>query len=240
MTGAPVSRAEDRQRAHVGDKRVVAEAHAPLGHQDVGRARGVELGDDVLHVPGREKLPLLDVDRPPGLGRRDQKIGLAAQEGRNLQRVDGFARPARIGRVSCTSVITGRPSVSRISAKIGSAALSPTPRAAEPEVRLALSKDDLKTRPMARRAAISFSACSHFERVGAAFELAGPGDQRQRQRGAEPGRERPLADLNDGVVAQRNVPLSAAALSGETGLNGKRMRRKRSVSAADGEAGVFL
>ena len=59
---------------------------------------------------------------------------------------------------SWTSVSTGMPSDARISAKIGSAALSPIPRLADPEVRLALSKEDLKTRPIARRAAISLSA----------------------------------------------------------------------------------
>ena len=41
---------------------------------------------------------------------------------------------------SCTSVSTGRPTLSRISAKIGIASLSPIPRAAEAEVRFALSK----------------------------------------------------------------------------------------------------
>jgi hypothetical protein len=39
----------------------------------------------------------------------------------------------------------------------------------------------------------------------AAFDLARPGDQRQRQRRAESGRKRPLADLNNGVVAQRYI-----------------------------------
>ena len=81
---------EDRQRAHVGDERVVAERHAALGDQDVRVARADDLGDHVLHVPGREELPLLDVDRLAGRGRREQKIGLAAEEGRDLQDVDGF------------------------------------------------------------------------------------------------------------------------------------------------------
>jgi hypothetical protein len=33
--------------------------------------------------------------------------------------------------------------------------------------------------------------------------LARPGDERQGQRRAEAGHKQPLADLNDGVVAQR-------------------------------------
>ena len=44
---------------------------------------------------------------------------------------------------SCTSVITGQPKRSRISAKIGRALSMPRPRAVLMEVRLALSKEDL-------------------------------------------------------------------------------------------------
>ena len=79
---------EDRQRAHIGDERIVAETCPPFGHQDVSQTGGVELGDDVLHIPRRKKLTLLDVDGPAGLGRGDQKIGLTAEESRDLQRVD--------------------------------------------------------------------------------------------------------------------------------------------------------
>ena len=46
------------------------------------------LATTLLHVPGREELALLDVDHAPGLGRRDQKVGLPAEEGRDLQHVD--------------------------------------------------------------------------------------------------------------------------------------------------------
>src|ERR1700721_1241591 len=84
---------EDRQRAHVGDERVVAETCPPFGDQNVSQTRRVKLGDDVLHVPRREKLTLLDVDGPAGLGRGDQKIGLAAEEGWNLQRVNRLPNP---------------------------------------------------------------------------------------------------------------------------------------------------
>ena len=61
---------------------------------------------------------------------------------------------------SCTSVSVGRPRLSRISAKIGSAALRPMPRLPAPEVRLALSNEVLNTRPSFSRAAISFSAAA--------------------------------------------------------------------------------
>src|SRR6516165_8836406 len=41
-----------------------------------------------------------------------------------------------------------------------------------------------------------------------ALDLARPRDQRERLPRAEAGRERPAADLNDGVVTQANAPLS--------------------------------
>ena len=39
------------------------------------------------HVAGREKLPLLDVDRPARAARGDEQVGLAAQKGRDLENV---------------------------------------------------------------------------------------------------------------------------------------------------------
>ena len=138
--------------------------------------------------------------------------------------------------LSCTSVMTGRPSVSRISAKIGSAALRPIPRAADPEVRLALSKDDLNTRPIARRAAISLSACAISSAWPRLSSWHGPGDERQRQRGAEPGRKRPLADLNDGIVAQGRSPLSVAAFGRGSYAGGQAQWQATRASASDPRA----
>ena len=80
----------DRDRAHVGDERVVAEAGAALAGHDVRVTGAGDLGDHVLHVPRRQKLTLLDVDRLAGFGGGDQQIGLAAEEGRNLQDVHDF------------------------------------------------------------------------------------------------------------------------------------------------------
>ena len=97
--------------------------------QHVGIAGAGDLGDDVLHVPGREELALLDVDDPAGLRRR-RPAGRSGGRGRPGSAARRPPRPtaAHCSR-SCTSVRTGRPSVSRISAKIGSAASSPMPRA---------------------------------------------------------------------------------------------------------------
>jgi hypothetical protein len=82
----------DRQGAHVVDQGVVAKADAALGQQHVGVAGVGHLGGDVLHVPGRQELALLDVDRTAGAGGGDQEVGLAAQEGRDLQHVHGLGQ----------------------------------------------------------------------------------------------------------------------------------------------------
>ena len=81
-----------RQGAHVGDERVVAEGDAALAGQDVGVAGLGDLGDDVLHVPGSEKLSLLHVDRLAGRRSRQQQVGLAAEEGGDLQHVHRLRR----------------------------------------------------------------------------------------------------------------------------------------------------
>src|SRR5690606_33241644 len=70
------------------DECVVAEGYAPFGQEHVRIARLDDLVEDVLHVPGRKKLPLLDVHDAPGGGGSHQKVGLTAKEGGNLQHVD--------------------------------------------------------------------------------------------------------------------------------------------------------
>ena len=96
----PAGRGELRQRTHVGHQRVVAEADAALAGEDAVGAEALELGGDLLHVPGGQELALLDVDRPAGLGAGAQQVGLAAEEGRDLQHVDhlghGRALPALV------------------------------------------------------------------------------------------------------------------------------------------------
>src|SRR3712207_7607972 len=46
---------------------------------------------DIGHVPGGEELPLLDVHDPSGLRSRYQEIGLAAEEGGDLEDVHDLA-----------------------------------------------------------------------------------------------------------------------------------------------------
>ena len=74
----------DRDRTHVVHQRVVAEADAALRHQHIRVARIDDLVHDILHVPGREELTLLDVHDPAGPRRSLKKVGLTAEESRYL------------------------------------------------------------------------------------------------------------------------------------------------------------
>ena len=176
---------EDRQRAHVGDERVVAERGAALGDQHIRIAGAGDLGDDVRHVPGGEELALLDVDDLAGVGGGHEEIGLPAQEGRDLQHVDRLGAARAHCSFSCTSVSTGRPSVARISAKIGSASSRPMPRGAAGAGAVRLVERGLVDEPDADPAGDLLERRRHLERVAAALERARPGDQRERQRIAE-------------------------------------------------------
>src|ERR1700722_18883081 len=44
----------------------------------------------MVHVPRGDKLALLDIDSAPGFAGGDQQVSLAAEEGGNLQHVDGL------------------------------------------------------------------------------------------------------------------------------------------------------
>src|SRR2546423_1282079 len=75
-------------RAH-GERQVVeAEAEATLADEDLLVAGASRLLDDVLHLPGREELALLDVERLALHGGVADEVGLPAQERRRLHHVD--------------------------------------------------------------------------------------------------------------------------------------------------------
>ena len=67
----------DRQRPHVRDQSVIAEACPALAQQQAGIPGFVHLGDDVGHIPGGQELAFLHIHRPTGFGRRYQQVGLA-------------------------------------------------------------------------------------------------------------------------------------------------------------------
>ena len=74
--------------AHVADQRVVAEARAALADHDLVVADRATLVDDLLHVPGRLKLALLDVHGLSGARHALDEVRLTHEEGRRLQHVD--------------------------------------------------------------------------------------------------------------------------------------------------------
>mmetsp|Transcript_6109 Transcript_6109/g.24619 ORF Transcript_6109/g.24619 Transcript_6109/m.24619 type:complete len:230 (-) Transcript_6109:233-922(-) len=96
------------QAGHVGDEVVVAEADAAFAGQEAifrqahFRGGGAGLVDDVLHVPGREELALLDVHGLAALGDSADEVGLPAQEGGRLQHVDDGRH---VGHLRCVVYI---------------------------------------------------------------------------------------------------------------------------------------
>src|SRR4029077_2314613 len=89
--------AHDGERTHVDNQVVVAEAGAALGDEDALVARGVALVDRMLHVPGRDELALFDVDHALAERRGDDQVGLAAEEGGNLEDVGDLGHGGDVG-----------------------------------------------------------------------------------------------------------------------------------------------
>ena len=149
---------------------------------------------DVLHVPGRQKLPLLDVDGAPGLGRGDQKIGLAAEEGRNLQHIDRLGH----GRALLRQVHVGQHRAAAALAHLGEdrqAVLEPEPARAFERGAVRLVERGLVDEPDAEPRRQFDQRMAHLERMLPALERARPRDQHKRPVVAE----RELAD-GDGTI----------------------------------------
>jgi len=87
--------AHDGQAAHVDDQVVVAKTGAALGERNAGVAALADFFNCVAHVPGSDELPLFYVDGAAGLGGGDQQVGLAAEEGRNLENGLDIAKGVR-------------------------------------------------------------------------------------------------------------------------------------------------
>jgi len=90
---------EDGEGAHVHDEIVVAEAGATFGEDDFLVAGGGNFFGDVAHVPGREELGFFYVDDAAGFGGGDEEIGLAGEEGGDLEDVDDFGGWGGLGGV---------------------------------------------------------------------------------------------------------------------------------------------
>jgi hypothetical protein len=149
--------AHDREAPHVGHEVVIAERRAALADHDVvAPLAALALRTTFPHVLRREELPLLDVDRLAAARNRMDEIGLAAQERRRLQHVDDRCH---FGNV-LGFVDVGQHRDADLRADVGedSQALGHSrPRNDVPELRFALSYDDLKMKGMPSAAQISFS-----------------------------------------------------------------------------------
>ena len=75
------------ERAHVHDQVAVAEGGAALGLPDLLRPALAQLAGDIGHLVRGEELALLDVDHAPAGGGGEEEVGLAAEEGGDLEHV---------------------------------------------------------------------------------------------------------------------------------------------------------
>jgi hypothetical protein len=168
----------DRQAAEIGNERVVAEARAALGDEHAGVAGAGDLGDDVLHVPGREELALLHIDGLAGLRRRHEKVRLAAEKGGDLENVDRLGRD----RALILLVHVGEHRKPGRLADLGEdrqRLLEADPARAPGARAVRLVEGGLEDEPGAEPAGDPGERARAFERMGPAFELARPGDDRQ-------------------------------------------------------------
>src|SRR6516164_7640933 len=79
--------AHDGERAHIHDQIVVSKAGAALGDEDAVVARLAAFLHSVFHVPRRDELAFLDVDHAFAERGRDDQVGLAPEEGGDLEDV---------------------------------------------------------------------------------------------------------------------------------------------------------
>ena len=80
---------------HVHDEIVISKTDAALAKEGwVVRRDFTDLGDDVLHIPGREELRLFHVEPPArrlnGFGADDDEIGLTRKKGWHLNNLGDF------------------------------------------------------------------------------------------------------------------------------------------------------
>jgi hypothetical protein len=87
------------QAPEIDDQRVVPERDTTLRHEDPLVAGATHLLDRVFHIPRRQKLPLLDVDRDPCLTGGEQQVGLPRQESGNLQHIHHLGDRGALGGI---------------------------------------------------------------------------------------------------------------------------------------------
>jgi hypothetical protein len=120
-------------------------------------------------------LPLLDVDRPPGARGGDEQIGLAAKKRRNLQHIDRLRRD----RALVDFVNVGQHGQAQRLANFREdrqRRLQPDAPLAAARGAIGLVERGLEDQPDSAPLRDLLQRRRHFERVRAAFELAGSSD----------------------------------------------------------------
>ena len=134
----------------------------------------------MAHVPGREELPLLDVDRLAGRGRGEQKVGLAAEKGRDLQNVHGLGDRGTLLFLVHVGDHRQADPVSDLG-EDGKGLVKPNASCAGGAGAVRLVEGGFVNEPDPQPARDLLQRLRRFERMGAALEHARPGDQRKRR-----------------------------------------------------------
>ena len=200
--------AQDRQGPHVRHQRIVAEAGPALAGHDIRITRPDHLGDDVLHVPWGQELTLLDIDRLARRRSGQQQVGLTAQEGRDLQHIHRLGGDAAM----FLGMDVGQHRQARDLADFGEdgqgAFQTETARSrrrgAVGLVETGLV-DDADIQPLADL----LQRMGHLQRVLAALQLAGPGNEDDALAATDG--DRPLQALG---VVDKGVRLGQGGIPG--------------------------
>ena len=195
------------------DQVVVAEGEAALGDDDAMAAEALGLGHYRTHVPRREELSLLQVDRragaapPPLSGRSGAK---AAPESAARRPPRPSEPPARARECRSAPGVRFRALPARACA---SPPRRPGPRNESWLVRLALSNDDLKTY---RNAACARNRGQPLRVAQAglrAFDHARPRDQHEARAAENHRARRYLATSHDTALSARTLAERSGAVS---------------------------
>ena len=155
---------------------------------------------------GARNWPFLTLTTPAGLGGRDQQVGLAAQERRNLQHVDDLGHGRALARFMHVGQ-HGQAGPLADFGKDGQGGFEPHATLAARAGPVGLVEGGLEDDADAKRGRYFLEGKCHFERVVAALHLAGARDQRQRLGVAEADRLSEIgADGHDGICGHEKGP----------------------------------
>ena len=143
-------------------------------------AGGARLVDDVLHFPGREKLALLDVDRPARRRPRCRMKLVCRHRNAGVCSTSTTAATSAIGVSSCTSVSTGSPNSCCTDCSAFSPASSPGPRKLRARGAIGLVERRLEDERHAERVGDFLQRAGDLLHQRLGFDDAGAGDQEQR------------------------------------------------------------